>query len=128
MSRWILVSLCLLLAARCGVNPPANAHVAAAAMFTERYAKSRLADWKVRGKAAGTDCTVLLIETAVPLNDTVVEALHYGAGAYDVFSGGIHYFSRERAFRAVTYHDSIGGVWTFGAVTVDEAGSLKPCD
>jgi hypothetical protein len=57
----------------------------------------------------------------------MVEAMHYGAGAYDIYDGGVQQFLRERAFRGVAYKDGSGRVWTYGAVTQNEAEALVPC-
>jgi len=99
----------------------------AASALTDRYAHSALSRWDVRGRAAGRDCGVLYVETSIILEDSMVEALHYGIGAYDVYAGGIQQFSRDRAFRGVAYKDSSGRVWTFGEVSPAEAGAPVPC-
>lgn len=99
----------------------------AASALTDRYAHSALSRWEVRGRAAGGDCSVLYVETSIILEDSMVEALHYGVGAYDVYAGGIQQFSRDRAFRGVAYKDSSGRVWTFGEVSPAEAGVPVPC-
>ncbi len=119
-----------LLVVSCGPSPqrPHNdPHVAAAALFTQRYANSRLSEWKVRASAAGADCGVLLVETSVIMEDSMVAAMHYGAGAYNVYDGGVQRFCRDRHFRGVAYKDSSGRVWTYDKVTVGEAETLKPC-
>jgi hypothetical protein len=102
-------------------------HAAAADHFTERYSRSRLSAWNVRADAAGRDCAVLFIEASLILEDAMVEAMHYGAGAYDIYDGGVQQFCRDRAFRGAAYKDSTGKIWTFGAVTEAEAESLKRC-
>jgi hypothetical protein len=61
------------------------------------------------------------------LEDSLVEAMHYGAGAYGVFNGGVHSFYRDRAFRGVAYRDTTQRVWTFGAVTTAEGAQLRAC-
>ena len=58
----------------------------------------------------------------------MVEALHYGAGAYGVYDGGVQRFSRDRAFRGVAYKDSSGRIWTYGNVSVAEVAAMKRCD
>jgi hypothetical protein len=120
-----------LITAACGSDaPPAPAHharVIAAQFFTQRFAHSRFADWKIRANAAGRDCDVLLVQTPVVMEDAMVEALHYGAGAYGVVDGGVQRFARDRAFRGVAYKDSSGRFWTYGDVTA-RAETLKPCD
>jgi hypothetical protein len=104
-----------------------DARVSAASRLTERYAASRLATWEIHGAAAGSDCRVLVIETPRVLEDSIVEALHYGTGAYAVYDGGVERFSRDRAFRGVAYRDRTRRVWTFGALTEREAEGLQPC-
>jgi hypothetical protein len=127
-----VLMLFVLIAAACGSDaPPAPAHnarVAAAQLFTQRFAHSRFADWKIRANAAGNDCDVLLVQTPVVMEDAMVEALHYGAGAYGVVEGGVQRFARDRSFRGVAYKDSSGRFWTYGDVTAARAETLKPCD
>jgi hypothetical protein len=101
-----------------------NDHVAAAQTLTQRYARSRLAEWHVHASAAGSDCSVLFVETGVIMEDSMVEALHYGLGAYDVVDGGVRRFSREHKFRGVAYRDSTGRVWRYD---VNEAMPLGGC-
>lgn len=102
-------------------------HVKHADAFTQRYAKSRLARWNVQATAAGRDCAVLMVETSMILEDSMIEAIHYGAGAYDIHDGGVQQFLRERAFRGVAYKDRSGRLWTYGAVTPAEAEGLASC-
>ncbi|HYC60322.1 MAG TPA: hypothetical protein VEK79_12235 [Thermoanaerobaculia bacterium] len=102
-------------------------HIKHADHFTERYAQSRLARWNVHARAAGRDCAVLFVETSMILEDSMIEAMHYGAGAYDIHEGGVQQFLRERAFRGVAYKDRSGRLWTYGAVTPAEAEGLTPC-
>ncbi len=122
----------VLITAACGAGaPPSPTHsarVAAAQFFTQRFAHSRFADWKIRANAAGSDCDVLLVQTPVVMEDAMVEALHYGAGAYGVVDGGVQRFARDRSFRGVAYKDSSGRFWTYGDVTASRAETLKPCD
>jgi len=99
--------------------------VHAAGALTQRYAQSRLARWEVRGRAAGRDCRMLFIVTAIVMDDSMVEALHSGAGVYDVYRGGIRQFAHDRAFRGVVYKDGTGRLWTFGSVNAAE--TLVPC-
>jgi hypothetical protein len=126
MSRIPALILSVLIgAAACESNrrPPHDARIAAANAFTDRYAGSALARWRVRGHAAGADCGVLIVETSVVMEDGMVEALHYGIGAYDVYTGGIQQFSNDHAFRGVVYRDSTRKEWGYGEVgTV-----LVPC-
>jgi hypothetical protein len=105
----------------------AERRVSDAAVFTKRYAQSPFVAWNVRGHAAGLDCGVLLVETSVVMDDSMVEALHYGAGSYAVVAGGVQRFYRDRDFRAVAYRDLAGHVWHYGDLTPQETKSLKPC-
>ena len=129
MTRSRFLFLIVLLLA-CESNPkpsPVDLRIAAARVFTQRYASSRLAAWKVRAAAAGRDCDVLLVDTSIIMEDSMVEALHYGGGAYDVGGGGVETFCRARAFRGVAYKDSTERIWTYGDVTPDEVQRLRRC-
>ncbi|HEV7768133.1 MAG TPA: hypothetical protein VGQ76_24235 [Thermoanaerobaculia bacterium] len=98
-----------------------------AEMLAQLYSRSRLSAWDVRATAAGSDCAVLFITTTMLLEDSLIDALHYGSGAYDIYDGGIHEFYRRRAFRGVAYQDRSKRIWTFGGVSQVEATSLTPC-
>ena len=128
----VILLSALLLISGCKTKPPSTSftavHVTAASLFTQRYAQSRLAAWNVRAAAAGDDCDILLVDTSIVLEDTMVEALHYGAGAYGVYDGGVQRFVRDRAFRGVAYRDSTGRIWTYGNVNAREAERLKRCE
>jgi hypothetical protein len=126
MLRTGLLLIALFLVTACEQNPN-HVRVSAAGVFTDRYSESSLSKWKVRANAAGADCSVLLIETGVLLDDTLVESLHYGAGDSDLWAGGVQQFCRERAFSGVVYRDRAGRVWTYGEITPLEAGSLEAC-
>ena len=128
MNRHCLPILVLVAAMGCDSHPQIDARIDAASLFTKRYSRSVLSVWNVRGAAAGADCDVLVIETSVVMNDAMIEALHYGGGAYGVVDGGVQRFYRDRAFRGVAYRDSAGHVWKYGNVTRNEAETLKPCD
>jgi len=118
-----------LLAAMCESRPRLpNNHVASANVFTQRYAHSRFAGWNVRASARGRDCDVLLVETDMVMEDSMVEAMHYGAGAYGVVDGGVQRFYRDRSFRGVAYKDSSGRIWAYGDVTAHDAATLPRCD
>ena len=118
-----------LLAAMCDSRPRLpNDHVASANVFTDRYAHSRFAGWKIRASARGRDCDVLLVETDMVMEDSMVEAMHYGAGAYGVVDGGVQRFYRDRSFRGVAYKDSSGRIWAYGDVTAHDAATLPRCD
>ncbi len=116
--------------AACAFEPPTTkpqTHVQAANAFTTMCAGSRLARWKVRADAAGPACNVLVVDASVILEDTMIEAMHYGAGPYTVYGGGIEKFARERRFRGVVYRDVTRRLWTYGTVSEDEAEKLQPC-
>jgi hypothetical protein len=118
-----------LLIAMCDTRPHSSSkQVAAARVFTDRYAHSRFAAWKVRASARGRDCDVLLVETDMVMEDSMVEAMHYGAGAYGVVDGGVQRFYRDRSFRGVAYKDSSGRIWAYGNVTAQDAATLSRCD
>ena len=105
----------------------AKARIDAARLFTRDCSISRLSEWKVQGRAAGSDCGILLIDTQMILEDAIVEAMHYGTGAYHLYRGGINHFTHERSFRGVVYRDGSGQTWLYGEVSRDEAQTLRPC-
>ena len=128
MSHYLkVIALALFLFSACESSPAADVHVAAARQLTRHYAESRLTHWKVKGSAAGSDCGVLLVETAIVMEDAMVETLHYGGGAYEIYGGGVEQFYRDSSFRGVAYTDSARHVWTYGAVNSAEARSMKRC-
>ncbi|HXH94687.1 MAG TPA: hypothetical protein VNN25_24135 [Thermoanaerobaculia bacterium] len=106
---------------------PREERIAAASLLTRRCAASRLANWNIRGVAAGADCSILLVDTSMVLDDSLVEAIHYGTGPYAVVDGGVRQFTRLRAFRGVAYRDRIGRVRSYGNLTQREAEELQPC-
>ena len=118
-----------LIAAVCTPRQPSprDARINAAASLAGRCAASRLAKWNIRGSAGGADCNVLLVDTSMVLDDSLVEAIHYGTGAHAVVDGGVRHFTRQRAFRGVVYRDRTGRVWTYGDLTRREAEELQPC-
>lgn len=122
-----IAAFCLLLASACQSNQASDVHVAAAQSFTRLYSKSRLSGWNVQARAASPDCSVLLVETSIVMEASIIEAMHYGAGAYDVYDGGVQRFYRDRGFRGVAYKDTSGAIWTYGEVTAHEAETLAPC-
>jgi hypothetical protein len=125
----LLLFIALIIACRSNPKPTSNdLRVEAARSFTQRYSHSRLASWNVRASAAGRDCDVLLVDTSVIMEDSMVEALYYGGGSYSVIDGGVEHFCHERSFRGVAYRDSTARIWTYGGVTADEARTLKRCD
>ena len=131
MTRSPLLFAAAILLAACRPNPKPSQNdvrVAAARFFTEKYSQSKLAAWNVRASAAGRDCDVLLVDTSIVMEDSMVEALHYGGGDYSVIDdGGVERFCRQRAFRGVAYRDATGRVWAYD-VSADEAQTLKRCD
>ena len=131
MTRSPLLFAAAILLAACRPSPKPSQNdvrVAAARFFTEKYAQSKLAAWNVRASAAGRDCSVLLIDTSVVMEESMVEALHYGGGDYSIVDdGGAERFCRQRAFRGVAYRDATGRVWAYD-LSADEARTLKRCD
>ena len=120
------VMLLLSIAVGCH-QQPSDLRVAAASSLTARCAHvRRLAPWNIHAEAAGRDCRVLLIQTSIEMEDSMVESLHYGAAAYVVSEGGVRQYSRQSAFRGVVYRDTKGGIWTYD-VDSDEAKGLTPC-
>lgn len=105
----------------------ADGRIAAANAFTRRYAQSRFSGWNIRADAAGADCDVLLVNTSVVLEESMIEAMHYGAGTYDIYDGGVQHFCREQTFRGVAYKDGSARVWTYGAVSTAEAEGMTAC-
>jgi hypothetical protein len=129
MIKNIAVVVCLF-ALACTPRPrtPRDARIDAASHLTARCAASRLSQWDIRGRAAGADCSVLLVGTSTVLDDTLVEAIHYGTGAYAVVDGGVRRFARERKFGGgVIYRDRTGRIWTYGGVDRAQAEELQPC-
>ena len=127
MIKNITLAVCLLAACAPRQRTPRDARIDAASHLTGRYAVSRLSQWNIRGRAAGTDCSVLLVGTSMVLDDALVEAIHYGAGAYAVVDGGVRRFARDEKFGGVVYRDRTGRVWTYGDITRDQAEELQPC-
>lgn len=99
----------------------------AADAFSRRYTQSRFSRWNIRANAAGADCDILLIHTSIVLEESMIEAMQYGAGAYDIYDGGVQRFYRDRTFRGVAYKDGSERVWAYGAVSVAEAEKMTPC-
>lgn len=115
-----------LLLAQCGWKS-GDDHVVAAGALRARYSESAMSRWNVRVAAAGRDCDVLLVRTDMILDESMVEAMHYGTGHYRVYDGGVRQFYRERAFRGVAYRDATNALWAYGDVTAVEARGLAPC-
>ena len=106
--------------------PDTAHHIAAANDLTGRFSRSRLSSWNIRASASGADCAVLFVEVPIVLDDSMVEAMHYGAGAYAIDGAGVQRFADERSFRAVTYEDKSRRRWAYG-LSRGEAESLAPC-
>jgi len=112
---------------RAALEPSAQ-RVASARVLTREYSHSTFARWKLRARAAGRDCDVLVISTSNVLDDAIVEGLHYGGGPYGVIEGGVRQFCRKQAFRGVAYKDRSQRIWTYGGdLKPDELPRLKPC-
>ena len=109
------------------IQPGVRSRISAASVLSQQYASSPLASWNVRVNAAGRDCAVLLVQPSISMDDSLVEALHYGSGPYAAYGGGVEHFSRDHSFRAVAYRDASGHIWTYGAVDTAEAETLAPC-
>jgi hypothetical protein len=109
------------------IQPAVRSRISAASVLAREYASSPFASWKVHVDAAGRDCAVLLVQPSIPMDDSLVEALHYGSGPYAAYGGGVEHFSRAHSFRAVAYRDASGHIWTYGAVDTAEAETLAPC-
>lgn len=99
--------------------------VTAAGDLARLYAKSKLAAWDVSAVAIGSDCGILFVATPVVMEETMVAAMHYGAGSYEVYQGGIARFSQQANFRGVVYRDGSGMVWPYGEASKTEP--LTPC-
>ena len=126
--RVFLLTLALLAACESNRRPSAHAErVAAACTFTDRYSHSALSRWNVRGHAAGADCEILVVETSIVMEDAMVEALHYGVGAYDIYQGGIRQFSTDHAFHGVVYRDVTRKEWPYGETGAVRVAMLEPC-
>jgi hypothetical protein len=131
-----IVSLTTLGVLTCEFNRPATLqtssarieHVAAAGSLTSLYTQSRLRPWEIRAAAAGANCDVLFIRTSLILEDSLIEAVHYGGGSYEVYPGGVQQFFRDRAFRGVAYQDASNRVWTYGDVSAAEAERMVACE
>ena len=121
------VTLLILLTLMACSDDPREAHIAAAKAFTRHYTQSRLGKWNVRASAAGTGCTVLLVEASIVMDDFMVDALHHGTGAYDVYPGGVEQFARERGFDGVAYKDPRKHLWTYGSAVSHDVATLTPC-
>lgn len=130
MEKFVALSLLVLLAVSCESHqlPTArDSRVTAARTLSRQFGVSNLSAWNLRAEAAAEDCGVLLVAASVRLEDSMIETMHYGTGAYDINRGGVQRFCREHSFRGVAYRDKSGRTWTYGATDRAEAGSMKPC-
>jgi hypothetical protein len=128
LTRSIIIgALCIVLSCNSKQSSRTNIHVTAATLLTERYAAAPFAAWHIRVTAAGSDCSVLVVQTQIILEDTMIEAMHYGAGAYNTFPGGVKQFTTDHAFRGVIYKDVSGRSWPYGTVTEREQEAVTPC-
>ena len=129
----VVTSIVLLLAAAslsCESNSRPSQdqeRVHAAVVFNHLYSQTGLAQWKIHARAAGTGCSVLLVETSIIMEDAMVEGLHYGAGAYDAYRGGVEQFLHDRSFRGVVYRDSTKKSWMFGEITDPDVAAMTMC-
>jgi hypothetical protein len=126
----IACAVTALLAVACDpkLPTPEQDRITAARWLTHRYSQSRLSSWNMRVAAIGNRCSVLLIQTSIDMDETLVESLHYGAGAYDIYPGGVNGYCRARDFRGVAYRDRSQNVWTYGTVDKAEVDSLAKCN
>jgi len=108
-------------------SPRSDAHVTAAALLTQRCAAPPYTAWHIHATAAGSDCSVLVLQAEIILEDSMIEALHYGAGAYNTLPRGVKQFTADHAFRGVIYKDVSGRSWPYGAVTEREVEEVTPC-
>lgn len=100
--------------------------VRSARELTSRYEHSRFVQWHVQAKAAGDLCNVLVIQTPVVMDASMVDAMHGGKGEYDL-GESVQSFYLEAQFRGVVYLDGSRRVWTYGAVKQSEVEELEPC-
>ena len=119
------IAVLLLILCACRAVP--DGHAAAARALTRRYAQSDFAKWNIHATASGRDCRVLLIETAIVLDESMVEAMHYGTGPYAIDGRGLDSLSRERGFRGVVYKDPTKRVFSYGDLRDEDPYALPPC-
>lgn len=101
-------------------------HINAADMLTEQCRRDGVPRWSLTAKAAGTNCDVLLIQAAVPLDVGMIDPVHYAAPDSGYLA--IHDYADQHRFRGVVYTDPVEHIWVYGAVAGDEAKVLRPCD
>ena len=120
MQSLLKTGLALVLLA-CNAQPVSEEHAAAAKLLTQAYEGQKLEAF-----VAGSDCLALVIHAGTRLDDSLVESMQYGTGHYVAF-GGIEAFAEKRRFRAVVYRDAAERLWTYGAVSLEEARSMPRC-
>jgi hypothetical protein len=101
--------------------------IEAANNFTERYSGPRMQAWKIRANAAGPDCDFLLIRAGIILDPSMIDAVHFGVGAYDLLPGGVDEFYRANTFRGVIYSDPTPRTWTYGSVPEQDHRLFEVC-
>jgi hypothetical protein len=119
--HWLLTAALALALFACNTHQAGEDRVAAADLFTQAYERQELEAF-----VGGADCLALIIRANTRLDDSVVESMQYGTGPYVAF-GGVEVFAEKRRFRAVVYRDAADGLWTYGAVSRDEARSMPRC-
>jgi hypothetical protein len=97
-----------------------------AEFLTARYAL-KLPQWNVSAHAAGPRCDVLVLDAGVIMEDSMIEAMHFGTGPYQEVTGSLQRFYHQQGFRGVAYRDKSEKIWTYGNVTEQEAPALVPC-
>jgi len=107
--------------------PPARERMDAAERFTRIYSKSRFSGWHLKAQVGGADCRVLIVRAAIVLDISMAEAMHYGSGAYDVYSGGVQQFCRDHSLRGTVYTDPTERTFPFDTVTQREVDRLTVC-
>jgi len=98
--------------------------IATAKDLTRLYAASELRDWKLKASAAGPDCGVLIVETPVAMERTMIDAMHHAVGSYRISDTSIDELAHERGFRGVLYKEGSGRLWPHGNVG---EGTPAPC-
>ncbi|HSY50411.1 MAG TPA: hypothetical protein VLC46_16485 [Thermoanaerobaculia bacterium] len=116
-----LATLLILFATACHQQSSAGRErIASAAALTKIYAGSRVSGLRLEAKAAPMDRSILLIRIGIPVDDSQVEAIHYGTGSFGVTPNGIRRFYLDHRFRGVIYQDATGATWAYGSVRTEE--------
>jgi hypothetical protein len=102
--------------------------VRAAKRFTTLYSLSRLSGWHMKAKAAGADCSVLVVDIGTEVTEERLETLHLGAPdpSYDISPGGSGALALDHGFRSVVYRDAADHVWVYTPYLTD-VSDLRPC-